>query len=1416
MASKEHTSQDPIALVRQSQRESKLPLHLREDYVLSNPPMDVDEEVAVTEANKSVTQRSRKSVESLKSVNRTGRNRKSENSKSTISGNSSVCSRTSQGSIRSVTSQLSEKQTARLEKLKKLSKLEELQRRFEEDILTQEELTRCDDIARKAQEEAEMEILMTQRRAHEIEREAQRERERLGTKITHLRRIREAEAGLKETPSSVLAPSAVHTSVLTSSSVPAPSAVHTSVQTSSSVPAPSAVHSSVQTPSSVPAPSAVHSSVQASSSVPASSAVHSSVQISSSVPASSAVHTPVMISPGVVHSPIMMSSGIPGPDAIDTHVLMPSSIPAAMSAQTSFANFIDQASPRIHNYPYQPCYSQPNCADPHYETHRQNLINSNSTLSDTVNVNPIPYDFHPVNPQVTPTMSQLFIPRPNLPNFNSGKERDFALLKIALDNLVSVHPGLTEQHNYQILLDRLGGPPKRLASAFMHDKRPFTTTLQALKERYGQPRQLVQSELGALMGTPVLKYGDLDAFDSFALSPTGAKSRAMRIASQAATVYKPETPREPRKPPPPRLGNRQPNPTALFLTREAKTSSVNRAKPFCPYGISGDHFLNECPEFKKLSLSEISKWLGQNRCSRCGRNHKERECTLRKPCHICKQLHLTVLHDALQQTSSRVYYMDQPSHPALIMLKIVPVILHGPCSTVSTYAILDDGSMQTMILKSTAQQLQLTGKQDSILLTTISQESVHCSGQSVKLQISSADQPATRFDIDNAFTADNLCMSEYTYPIENMQQHWTHLENLPLPKINGAVPSILIGSDNSKLILPIEPVRFGISDAPSGVHTNLGWTVQGPSMMLGQTKRNTCLLNQTRPAYLSPSHCVERLWQLDTLPFTSKQVIRSKQDKMALEILDSQITRIEVDGVSHYATPLLRSHDGTRFNARVEAVLPTLKRAERRLKDNSDMARTHNEAILKLDESGFVRKLTDDEIRDSKESWYIPHHVVEHNGKHRLVFNCSFEFESKNLSNHLLAGPTIGSSLLGVLLWFRQHAVAVTADIKAMFHQIRLLPPDRPLLRFLWRDMQCNRPPDVYEWQVLPFGTTCSPCCTSCALLKHAAENQTGNEEVFKSVSESFYVDNCLDSFENQTQAKQLFTKMRNVLTDGGFNIRQWASNVPEVVADLPAEARSEAADLWLNFGQGEPREPTLGLRWDCQSDELTYKHRNVDYPNLTMRIVYKVLASQYDPIGYLSSFIGQAKVIVQDLWKSKRNWNDSIENGQLRDRWLAWESELGLSPLITLPRCYIPQGFDPDDSTTQLHIFCDASERSESCRYKVFVGARVAEIQNLTDTHCWRYVNTQQNPADDITRGLSVKDLVEESRWRNGPAFLRQSADEWPESPSTGSDEPAELRKSAMLSTIVTQTPTLPDPTQYESWEVFISDVNEALDGRP
>ena len=49
--------------------------------------------------------------------------------------------------------------------------------------------------------------------------------------------------------------------------------------------------------------------------------------------------------------------------------------------------------------------------------------------------------------------------------------------------------------------------------------------------------------------------------------------------------------------------------------------------------------------------------------------------------------------------------------------------------------------------------------------------------------------------------------------------------------------------------------------------------------------------------------------------------------------------------------------------------------------------------------------------------------------------------------------------------------------------------------------------------------------------------------------------------------------------------------------------------------------------------------------------------------------------------------------------------------------------------------------------RYKVFVGTRIAEIQELSEVTDWKYVNTSDNPADDLTRGKPLEVLNSESR---------------------------------------------------------------------
>lgn len=79
-----------------------------------------------------------------------------------------------------------------------------------------------------------------------------------------------------------------------------------------------------------------------------------------------------------------------------------------------------------------------------------------------------------------------------------------------------------------------------------------------------------------------------------------------------------------------------------------------------------------------------------------------------------------------------------------------------------------------------------------------------------------------------------------------------------------------------------------------------------------------------------------------------------------------------------------------------------------------------------------------------------------------------------------------------------------------------------------------------------------------------------------------------------------------------------------------------------------DPKETTLGLQWNCLTDTLSYKTRPSIYHLPTMRNIYKVLANQYDPLGYLTPFTTCAKFIVQDLWKQERGWDDVIKTDNL------------------------------------------------------------------------------------------------------------------------------------------------------------------------
>jgi hypothetical protein len=75
-----------------------------------------------------------------------------------------------------------------------------------------------------------------------------------------------------------------------------------------------------------------------------------------------------------------------------------------------------------------------------------------------------------------------------------------------------------------------------------------------------------------------------------------------------------------------------------------------------------------------------------------------------------------------------------------------------------------------------------------------------------------------------------------------------------------------------------------------------------------------------------------------------------------------------------------------------------------------------------------------------------------------------------------------------------------------------------------------------------------------------------------------------------------------------------------------------------------------------------------------------------------------------------------------------------------------------------------------------------VAAIRDSSSPSQWNYVDTQSNPADDASRGVPADAM---QRWINGPDFLSQAMENWPERPSDMGDVPSddlEIKKDAKV----------------------------------
>ncbi|XP_043470231.1 uncharacterized protein LOC122503668 [Leptopilina heterotoma] len=78
----------------------------------------------------------------------------------------------------------------------------------------------------------------------------------------------------------------------------------------------------------------------------------------------------------------------------------------------------------------------------------------------------------------------------------------------------------------------------------------------------------------------------------------------------------------------------------------------------------------------------------------------------------------------------------------------------------------------------------------------------------------------------------------------------------------------------------------------------------------------------------------------------------------------------------------------------------------------------------------------------------------------------------------------------------------------------------------------------------------------------------------------------------------------------------------------------------------------------------------------------------------------------------------------------------------------------------------------------KTFVANRVSKIQKNTEPTQWRHVPTSDNPADLISRGQRPHDLLNNNFWSQGPSWLSEDKNMWPQLHVENCNIP-EVRKS-------------------------------------
>ena len=282
-------------------------------------------------------------------------------------------------------------------------------------------------------------------------------------------------------------------------------------------------------------------------------------------------------------------------------------------------------------------------------------------------------------------------------------------------------------------------------------------------------------------------------------------------------------------------------------------------------------------------------------------------------------------------------------------------------------------------------------------------------------------------------------------------------------------------------------------------------------------------------------------------------------------------------------------------------------------------------------------------------------------------------------------GPNLLPEIFDILLRWRLHSVVFSADIENMYRQIRVHTDDCDFQRILWRK-NASDPVQAYRLLTVTYGMACAPYLAIRTLKQLSADEVDRYPYAASCLLNDVYMDDVISGADTVSAALHIQKELLSLLKAGGFKLRKWTSNAPELLATLPLDYVAVNPELSCNF---EGTFSLLGLKWQTTSDCFLFSAapQNRDSA-LTKRIVFRETASLYDPLGFLAPVIIAAKIFVQSLWLIKLGWDEPLPLN-LTETWERYYDGKGALSSLRIPRWLAVR---TESGFYELHGFADAS----------------------------------------------------------------------------------------------------------------------------